>query len=185
MFVQCSDAAQPLQLGHDFRLGLGLHRVGGHEAQPAEEVAEGYIPITNEGEEVIGWKKNIYSTTPDPVGDGGATSTAGDLVKFPRALREGKLLSPQMTTDLLEPKVVQNEDMFRGYHWRYGYGLNFILDQEEEIVRWGHTGEEDGVSCRLYYYPNEDLDVIILGNQSWCAGKLGWEIHDLIMKTKP
>ncbi len=149
-----------------------------------EEVAEGYIQILDENEKIIGWKTNVYSTTPDPVADGGVTSTAPDLVRFSRALREGHLLSAEMSQEMLTPKVLSSEEQFRGYIWKYGYANYFILDQDEKIVRWGHTGEEDGVSCRLYYYPQENLDVIILGNQSWCAGALGWKIHDLILETE-
>jgi CubicO group peptidase (beta-lactamase class C family) len=151
----------------------------------SDEVAEGYIPITDESETVIGWKKNIYSTTPEAAADGGATSTALDLVRFSQALREGWFLSTEMTQEMLAPKVVANEELVRGYIWKYGYGNYFILDQDEQIVRWGHTGEEDGVSCRLYYYPKENLDVVILANQSWCAGSLAWKIHDLILETSP
>jgi hypothetical protein len=57
----------------------------------------------------------------------------------------------------------------------------FLTNEHQDIIRWGHTGEEDGVSCRLFYYPQQDVDAIILGNQSWCAGELGWEIHDLVI----
>jgi len=146
-------------------------------------VAEGYFSITDKEENIIGWKKNIYSTTPAAAADGGATSTAADLVNFSQALRNGLLLSPKMTQEMLAPKVISNDELFRGYSWKYGYGNYFILDQDENIIRWGHTGEEDGVSCRLYYYPKENLDVIILANQSWCAGSLGWKIHDLIIGT--
>lgn len=147
-----------------------------------DEVAEGYIPITDESKTVIGRKKNIYSTTPEAAADGGATSTAADLIRFSRALRNGQLLCSEMTQEILMPKVGQHDERIRGYIWKYGYGNVFLLDEGEHIVRWGHTGEEDGVSCRLYYYPKENLDVVILGNQSWCAGSLGWAIHDLIQE---
>jgi CubicO group peptidase (beta-lactamase class C family) len=150
-----------------------------------DEVAEGYIPIPDESEKIIGWKKNIYSTTPEAVADGGATSTAADLVRFAQALRSGSLLSAGMTRKMLAPKVAAKDEPFRGYVWKYGYGNAFILDQDHRIVRWGHTGEEDGVSCRLYHYPKENLDVVILANQSWCAGSVGWKIHDLILETTP
>jgi len=148
-----------------------------------DEVAEGYIPITDESENIIDWKKNIYSTTPSAAADGGATSTAVDLITFSQALRNGLLLSTEMTQEILVPKVLSNKELFRGYTWKYGYSNYFILDQNEKNVRWGHTGEEDGVSCRLYYYPKENLDVVILANQNWCAGSLGWKIHDLIIET--
>ncbi|MBN2556114.1 MAG: serine hydrolase [Anaerolineales bacterium] len=148
-------------------------------------VAEGYLPIKDASETIIDWKKNIYSATPAAAADGGGTSTAMDLVWFSRALREGLLLSPGMTQAMLSPHVLAEEKPIRGYTWKYGFANMFILDEGGQIVRWGHTGEEDGVSCRLYYYPERDLDVIILANQSWCAGSLGWQMHDLILEMNP
>jgi CubicO group peptidase (beta-lactamase class C family) len=148
-----------------------------------ENVAEGYIPIMagDEGDIVSGWKRNIYSTTPAAAADGGATSTVKDLQRFSQSLRQGELLSESMTNKILTPQVVSMDEPFRGYVWKYGFGNMFILDHHGSIVRWGHTGEEDGVSCRLYYYPEQDLDVVILGNQSWSTLKLAWEVHDLIV----
>jgi CubicO group peptidase (beta-lactamase class C family) len=148
------------------------------------EVAEGYVPVMDQ-EKLSDWKKNIYSTTPEAAADGGATSTVDDLRRFSRALRDGQLLSAQWTQEMLTPKVLERPEKFKGYTWKYGYANFFLLDDAERVVRWGHTGEEDGVSCRLYYYPEKDLDVVLLGNQSWCAGKLAWEIHDLILDIVP
>lgn len=152
-----------------------------------DRVAEGYIPITDseDEEKVIGWKRNIYSVTPEAAADGGATSTVHDLSRFSRALRGGRLLSARWTQEMLAPQVLADDEPFRGYIWKYGYANMFLLDEAGRIVRWGHTGEEDGVSCRLYYYPARDLDLILLANQSWCAGSLAWEIHDCILDWKP
>ena len=152
-----------------------------------DNVAEGYIPIrdSDEKEKITGWKRNIYSVTPEAAADGGATSTVDDLNRFSQALRGGGLLSVEMTQEMLTPKVLAQKKPYRGYTWKYGYANMFSLDEAGRVVRWGHTGEEDGVSCRFYYYPEHDLDVIILANQSWCAGSLAWEIHDLILETNP
>jgi CubicO group peptidase (beta-lactamase class C family) len=147
----------------------------------ADEVAEGYIRVTDEHKEFTGWQKNIYATTAGAAADGGATSTAQDLVRFSQALRRGLLLLPEMTQAMLRPKVVASDEAFRGYLWRYGFGNTFLLDQAEQIIRWGHTGEEEGVSCRLYHYPGLNVDVAILANQSWCAGDIGWAIHDVLL----
>jgi hypothetical protein len=46
-------------------------------------------------------------------------------------------------------------------------------------------GEEDGISCRFYRYPQQTLDVVILVNQSWCAGDVAWNVHDLILEIQP
>ena len=150
-----------------------------------EDVAEGYIPPSDKADRITGWKKNIYSTTPEAAADGGATSTVDDLCRFSQALRGGQLLSAQWTQEMLMPKVLERAERLKGYTWKYGYSNFFLLDDSNQIVRWGHTGEEDGVSCRLYYYPRQDLDVVILGNQSWCAGSVAWEIHDLIFAMIP
>ena len=147
-----------------------------------DEVAEGYIPIKDDRENVVGWRRNIYAVTPEAAADGGATSTAPDLIRFAQALRKGELLSAEMTQEMQTPKVLESDDGFRGYIWKYGYGNTLILDADGHIVRWGHTGEEDGASARLYHYPERNLDVAICGNQSWCAGEVGWEIHDLILE---
>lgn len=147
-----------------------------------ESVAEGYEAMVDDEEKIIGWKKNIYTTTPNAASDGGATSSAEDLMRFIKALRNNELLGEKMSREMFVPKVLEHDDMPRGYIWMYGYANEFILDKEsKEIVRCGHTGEEYGVSCRLYYYPSLDLDVVILANQGWCAGSLGWDMHDVLM----
>ncbi len=143
-------------------------------------VAEGYVPVENEAGEIVAWKRNIYSTTPQAAADGGATASAADLVRFSQALRGGRLLSAHSTQAILTPRVDERAEHTRGYRWQYGYGNLFLLDGDGRIVRWGHTGEEDGVSGRLFYYPTRNLDVVILSNQSWSSGELGWQIHDLI-----
>ena len=144
-----------------------------------DEVADGYIPITDESENIVNWKKSTYSTTLDAAADGGATSTAGDLIQFSQALRNGRLLSGEMTREMLTPKVAISDG------WHGGYGIFFTLDQDERIVRWERFGEDAGQSCRLYFYPEVNLDVVVVGNQSWCAGELAPEIHDLILEALP
>lgn len=144
-------------------------------------VAEGYVSIKDESGEVVNWRKNIYSTTAGGAADGGSTSTLDDLVRFSRALRSGKLCSMESADTMLTPKVIADEDEPQ---WRYGFGCFILLDDEEQIVRWGHTGEEDGVSCRLLYYPRHKLDVVVLGNQSFCAGAVSRDIHELIMESR-
>jgi CubicO group peptidase (beta-lactamase class C family) len=148
-----------------------------------EDAAEGYIPIHDAEERITGWKKNIYSTTVEAAADGGASSTAADIISFAQALRSGKLLGPDMTGAMLTPQVLEDDEKVEGYTWMYGFANMFLLDESGRIVRWGHTGEEDGVSCRLYHYPGADLDVAIMGNQSWCAGELSWEIHRMIVEA--
>lgn len=137
-------------------------------------VAEGYVKV---GEV---WKRNIFHVTPTAGADGGAISTAGDLVRFARALRGGALCSAEATAALLTPWATDG-DPFRGYTWMYGFGCQFLLDERGAVVRRGHTGEEDGASGRLWHYPHEGLDLVILSNHSGAAGPLGWRLHDRIV----
>jgi len=148
-----------------------------------DDVAEGYIPVKSENGEITGWKRNIYSITPEAAADGGASSTAQDLIRFLQLLKSGAILSKAMTSKIFEPHILdEGANGARGYIWKQGYANCFIIDQNEKIVRGGHTGEEYGFSCRIYYYPQKDVDVVILANQDWCAGSLGWEIHDAVME---
>ncbi len=144
----------------------------------APNLAEGYVPENG------GWRKNVYSTTPSAAADGGAVGTATDLYQFSVALRNGRLLPSHLTQAMLTPQILQNSEPMRGYFWHYSFGNEFVFSLQNRLLRWGHTGEEDGVSCRLYHYPDQALDVVVLGNQSWCAGSLGWELHDLILAQK-
>lgn len=148
----------------------------------AEEIAEGYIPVKAEDGSVTGWLRNIYKVTPTAASDGGVTTSASDLIKFIQALKAGKILSRKGTELILTPHILdQDANGARGYVWKQSYANTFILDEKDNIIRAGKTGEEYGFSSRLYYYPKEDIDVIILANQDWCAGKLGWDIHEIIM----
>lgn len=144
-------------------------------------VAEGYIPIHDRYGQVTRWKKNIYATTAGGAGDGGSTNTPDDMVRFIHALLEGRLCSADYVSMMLTAQVPERQELLRGYHSMYGFGCYLLLDDNGQVVRWGHTGEEDGVSCRLYHYPILDVDVIVLGNQGGCAGSISWDIHDLLM----
>jgi len=142
------------------------------------DVAEGYFPIRDGTGRVTGWRRNIYFATAGPAADGGATSTLDDLVRFSRALRSGRLVSKELVETMLSPQVSAERE---GHNWMYGQGCFLLVDDDRNVVRWGHTGEEEGISCRLYYYPEQKLDVILLGNQSSCAGRAAAAVHSLIV----
>jgi len=136
----------------------------------------------------IGWKRNVYLNTPGPAADGGVTSTAGDLQCFLRAIRDGQLLGPALTARMLDADVAgpdeeaTEEDAAIGWQWRYGYGLFFILGEDGHVLRYGLPGEEPGASCRVGHNPTLGLDLMVLGNQSWCAGEVNKHLHDLLAR---
>jgi CubicO group peptidase (beta-lactamase class C family) len=144
-------------------------------------VAEGYIPVKDHQRIVTGWKKNYYVTTAGPAADGGVTSTVEDLARYVRAIRQGQVISPEKVALMCSPQVVVEEDNITGLKWHYGFGCYVQLDRSGNLIRWGHAGEEEGISRRLWHYPQHDLDVVILGNQSACAGKVSVAIQKLVL----
>lgn len=144
--------------------------------------AEGYMKLYDDNDQVTGWGKNIYDAIPASGGDGGVTSTVGDLFKFYNGLRNGEVLSKDAYEMFTKAHVIDKLDGYLNYDWKYGFAHMFV-EKEGQTIRTGHTGEESGVSCRLYHYPSKKIDVIILGNQDGAAGKLGWDLHDIVMNN--
>lgn len=142
--------------------------------QVVDHVAEGYIPLKDETNRILGWTRNIYSVPSYGLSDGGAFSTAKDLIKFMRALREGLLISRDLFDQMTKPQVQVTEQ----YH--YGFGT-WVEIKNEGVVKYGHTGEDPGVSARVYYYPQQDMDVVILGNHSFSTGPILLAIEQLIL----
>lgn len=161
---------------------LGMRRSGFIATDDVEpEVAEGYTLV---GDSPGGpkWQRNIYSVTPQAASDGGVVSTADDLIDFMQALRRGRVVSPELAALMIKPHaLVSSAASPRGHSLSYGFANYVMLDDQGSVVRTGHTGEEVGVSCRLYHFVEHDLDVAILGNQSGCAGLPGKTITDILL----
>jgi CubicO group peptidase (beta-lactamase class C family) len=104
------------------------------------------------------WKKNIYSIPIIGGGDGGVFTTAEDLSKLWEGLIHFQLLSEELTTQLLAPKVYVGYDVVF-----YGYGI-WIVKQEHTIIKYYITGSDPGVSFESAFYPEENIQVILLAN---------------------
>ena len=89
---------------------------------------------------------------------GGAVSTAGDLLRFARALQSGALVRPETLARLTSPKPALGAP-------DYGYGF--------ELYRpgmFGHSGSFPGVSAGLEVYPADGVILVILSNTGGAAG---------------
>ncbi len=82
---------------------------------------------------------------------GGGYSTAGDLLKFARALQAGKLLSPALLAQATRAQTP----------W-YGYGFN--VREEAGSPLFGHGGGAPGMSGELRVYPKQGIVVVALAN---------------------
>lgn len=152
------------------------------EATP--NVAEGWDPVREGGSDdephadgpnedapagpIIGWRQNIYSYPPIGSPDGGAHSTAADLVRFVDALRGGELLPKKWTTEFLSPQVLHHADEEAGAgetaELAYGFGLEFEVTPAGELRSFYKDGINAGASAIVRYYPATNLTVAVLSN---------------------
>lgn len=144
-----------------------------------ENLAEGCDPIRDTAGEVVGWKKNIYSFPPIGSPDSGAYVTAGDLDRFLRALQAGELLSGKLTRALFTPQVdYRQED---DWLMRYGFCLWFYVEQDGRILCWQKEGINAGVSGLFRYFPEQDINVVLLSNMEEGVWEPIWKIHKMVV----
>ncbi|MFT4280959.1 serine hydrolase domain-containing protein [Microbacterium sp.] len=98
------------------------------------------------------WVQNLFSYPPIGSPDGGAHSTAGDLIRFFAAARGGQLLGEEWTTRFFEPQVRHDEDT------EYGFGLEF------SELGYYKDGINAGASGVLIHYTGADVDAVVLSN---------------------
>jgi CubicO group peptidase (beta-lactamase class C family) len=133
----------------------GMTRSGFFDMRDAEaDVAEGW-----ERDADGGWRRNIYSYPPIGSPDGGAHCTAADLVSFLRAVRENRLLPPELTEAFLTPQALHHRA--DGYELHYGFGLTYRV-VDEEVRSYYKDGVNTGASAFVGHYPGPDVDVAIL-----------------------
>jgi CubicO group peptidase (beta-lactamase class C family) len=161
----------------------GMSRSGFFDmGQVNEMVAEGCDPIRNEAGEITGWKKNIYSYPPIGSPDGGAYATAGDLDRFLRAIQFGELLSSELTEAFLSPHVhYRDKD---NWEMMYGYCLWFYVEKDGKVVCYQKEGVNAGASGLIRYFPEQDINVVILSNMEDGVWEPVWKIHELVVAGK-
>jgi CubicO group peptidase (beta-lactamase class C family) len=102
---------------------------------------------------------------------GGGYSTAPDLLRFARALTDGRLLRPETVDLLLTGKVAVPVNLAE----RYGYG--FIESQANGTRVVGHGGGAPGVSAGLELYLELGYTAVVVSNRDGIArdvlGKIG------------
>ncbi|HVK52053.1 MAG TPA: serine hydrolase domain-containing protein [Pseudoxanthomonas sp.] len=82
---------------------------------------------------------------------GGGYSTAGDLLRFARALQAGTLVDPKLLAQATQPA-----------EGRYGYG--FAAGKFENAAWYGHGGGAPGMNADFRVFPSLDRVVIALSN---------------------
>ncbi|GAA0084893.1 serine hydrolase [Clostridium sp. CTA-7] len=117
-------------------------------------------------------KTNIFSIPIVGGGDGGVFVTANDISKLWDGLLNYKLLNKDITNELLTPQVYVHYDVY------YGYGI-YIVKRDDGIYKYFITGGDPGVSFESTVYPNEEIEVTILGNRKFSTYELLMEIENI------
>ena len=137
--------------------------------EQADDVAEGWDQ-TADGE----WVSNERAYPPIGSPDGGAHSTAADLIKFLAAVRGGVLLNTEYTEEFLLPQVELDEET------AYGFGLEFDLEEDGSVRSYFQDGINAGASGIVRHYVAEKLDVVVLSNSEDGAWDVITEIDERI-----
>lgn len=90
---------------------------------------------------------------------GGGDSTVGDLLKFDQALRQNRLLSPDMTRIVTTGKV-HPAQFPEGTKYAYGFGEK-VVDGKRMI---GHNGGAPGMNAELDMHIDTGYTVVVLAN---------------------
>ncbi|HEX6109043.1 MAG TPA: serine hydrolase domain-containing protein [Ktedonobacteraceae bacterium] len=143
-----------------------------------EDVAEGCDPLRDEHGTIVAWKKNIYSYPPIGSPDSGAHTTASDLDRFLRKVKAGTLLSPQSTATFFTPQVLHHVQ--DDWKQMYGYGIEFAVDGAGNVMFAEKEGNNAGVSNVIRYYPDQDINVVLLANIQNSAWEPIRTIHRLL-----
>ena len=138
--------------------GSGFFRLD--EAVP--DLAVGYLPRSGPD---APWRSNVYSVPVVGGADGGSFSTARDLDRFLHAYADGTLLGP-----LQEEVLARHADAGDGF--AMGYGVLLYPDG-----RYGHGGGDPGVDVMVQRWPEDDVNLVVLGNTEDLSG----EVRDLLV----
>lgn len=110
-----------------------------------------------------------YISMTVPFAAGAICSTALDLARYQRALVEGKIVTRASYARMSTPSVLKDG-------WRTAYGLGLVNDVIQGKRMVGHGGQIDGFWSVLFYYPVEDVTVVLLSNVNPSEGETLWSI---------
>lgn len=88
---------------------------------------------------------------------GSLRSTAADLLRWMRALSQGKAVGAEGFAEMSRPALAGV-----GVQDRYGLGLYRWQVRGQDAI--GHTGQINGFASALFYLPAEDATVVVLAN---------------------
>lgn len=138
---------------------------------PSDQLPQGtaYAYIRNEDGT---WRTNLFAVPVIGAPDGGAYTTAPDMARFWRALREDRLLSREIKEVMLAPQIATS---WKAPYTHYGYGV-WLDGPEDKVKKFFVEGSDPGVAMRSAVYGSEDMVLTVMGN----TGKALWPLYSEI-----
>jgi len=138
------------------------------------ELAQGYQSSADGKLQSVPWVHSSFFYAA-----GGICSTVGDLIKWQRALAEGRVVSADSYRKMITPATLPD-----GKPLTYGYGLGVDVQDGRTVI--SHAGQTPGFSGGLIYYPDNDLAVAVLTNSDQgirAQDVLEWVITNTLLLT--
>ena len=138
------------------------------------DIAVGYLPPADD-DPGGAWRSNLYAIPARGQPDGGAFTTASDMVRFLDAFREGRLVGPAWVDEMLRSRVRDERE-------GTSYGLAWWLSGQG-TRRWvGHPGGDPGYVARVRWYPETGVRLVVLANRSNRAGPAAALAENLLVR---
>jgi len=111
---------------------------------------------------------------------GGAATTVDDLLRFVRALEEGRLLDAARFREMTRPQVAM------GGSAGESYGLGTSVRERDGVLSWGHGGTARGTHFDLAVYPGLGVVTMVLSDYDTVGGfELAKAFDDLVRAAPP
>lgn len=153
---------------HIFR-PAGMTRSFYHEMD--QEDPDVAVPLTNLFNKDDGYlyrlgrpRSAIYELPAKGGPQGGAYVTADDLFSFEKALRSGKLVSPERLKEMTTAQSPSGAGA-RGLSGEVRSGLGIEVATQNGHKFFGHTGGDLGIASFVYWYPDSGYTTIALTNR--------------------
>jgi CubicO group peptidase (beta-lactamase class C family) len=93
-------------------------------------------------------------------GPGRISSTAHDLLKWDRALYDGRFFTPEMKREAFKPAVLNNGSLSQ-------YGFGWELGEDDVLGKYvQHSGDNPGYKTEIVRYIDADKTIILLCNNA-------------------
>lgn len=94
---------------------------------------------------------------------GGIISNLEDLNKWDKKLHHGKILKPETYKLMTSYNIMAQHETFGNEKIGYGYGVR--IGDKTSVKYIGHSGKGLGFVSIKVYFPEKDVDLIVLENQ--------------------